>query len=260
MLIFIEQEHNGEHASKLNCNSLSLLLCSCCLWLHHSRVFDSDLTRTDVLFFVALNKTMPKTRAGASKEEKVKVPASLNGADWRYSDAKKKVAQDIIDGHIPSTGKFDVEQLFQNRYAKNPLFANFPFRQDLYTNRIEGLRRGILKMKRWADFDDKAVKNDRLIHPRKEKNVRGQHRWDGSDAQELLKIDIAAGKHKDMDPEDLWKERAAYLRFDLHVFRKHIDQEIQSSKPHKSERRRKKGHYGDNSFSDKKEDSSTTKK
>ena len=49
-----------------------------------------------------------KRKAGPSKrgprekpvEEKEKTPAAINGADWRCSDAKKKIAQDIPDKRI----------------------------------------------------------------------------------------------------------------------------------------------------------------
>lgn len=201
----------------------------------------------------------PSTRASKKPrvEKKEKTPASLNGAQWGYSEARKKIAQDIIDGFIPSTGKLNVNEIYHSRYANNALFENFPYREELYKNRIDSLRKGIVKMKMWADFDSKAIKADRLLHPKKSHNMRGEPRWHGSDAQAYLKIDMAAGKLDEMTQDKLWELRPAYKLFGFVIFRKHIDQALQSAKPHKNERRRKKGHYGDKKLSEKQPSEST---
>jgi len=44
------------------------------------------------------SRSCKKPPAKKQKDVKKKTPAALNGADWRYSDAKKKIAQDILDG------------------------------------------------------------------------------------------------------------------------------------------------------------------
>ena len=83
----------------------------------------------------------PTARASKRKkvEKKKKTPASLNGAQWGYSEARKKIAQDIINGFIPSTGKINVNEIFHSRYANNPLFKDFPYQEDLYKSQIDSL-------------------------------------------------------------------------------------------------------------------------
>jgi len=197
-------------------------------------------------------KAGPSTSAPKKKkvEKKEKTPAAINGADWRFSKAKNKIAQDIVDGLIPSDGPINVDEIFYSRHADNPLFKDFPCREELYRNRINSLRGGIVKLKKCADFDKKAIKADRLLHPRRSHNVRGEPRWDGSDAQACLKIDMTADKLAEMTQDALWKSRPAYQLFQFVIFRKHIDQYTQSKKKHKNPRRRKKGHYGDKKLSE----------
>jgi len=56
----------------------------------------------------------------------------------------------------------------------------------------------------------------------------GYPRWDGSDAQRLLKLDMNYGKHNHMQPSVLHKSQQENQKFPLKVFRDHIHQEIWS--------------------------------
>jgi hypothetical protein len=53
-------------------------------------------------------------------------------------------------------------------------------------------------------------------------------RWDLSDAQRLLKEDIAAERHKTMTPQELRMTKLEYQHFPKDVFQKHIHQEVRS--------------------------------
>ena len=53
-------------------------------------------------------------------------------------------------------------------------------------------------------------------------NPRGYPRWDGSDAETLLRHDVEIGKHKVMKPEALWNTKNEYKQFPPKVFRDHI--------------------------------------
>jgi len=61
---------------------------------------------------------------------------------------------------------------------------------------------------------------------------------------------MAAGELEKKTQTKLWNHRPAYQLFCFVIFRKHIDQALQSAKPHKNERRHKKGHYGDKKLSE----------
>lgn len=188
--------------------------------------------------------------AEKKKDGKERPPASLNKAVWRYSKAKDKIAQDIIDGLIPRSGPIDVTKLFYELYEDNPLFKDFPFDKDRYQTRIKTIREAIDRRYDWAKQDHTSIQNDNALHPKKATNVRGEKRWDGSDAQRLLKIDMEAGIHEQMSPQELHNSRPEYYEdFSLKVFRKHIEQAKQSAKKFKNDRKRKKGHFGDKTLS-----------
>ena len=54
--------------------------------------------------------------------------------------------------------------------------------------------------------------------------------WDGSEAQQLLKLDIEMGRHKRLKPELLWVTRPQYQEFKLEKFRGHIHQQLRSTR------------------------------
>ena len=57
-------------------------------------------------------------------------------------------------------------------------------------------------------------------------NHRGELRWEGSEAERLLRLDMDEGKHTTMTPFDLYCSRSEYSdHYPLKVSRKHIDQE-----------------------------------
>ena len=81
-------------------------------------------------------------------------------------------------------------------------------------------------------IDDEALAKDLGRHPPPARNLKGQLRWEGSDAQQYLKEDIENEKHKYVGytPRHFRTMRPCYLLFDLDVFRKHIDQSKQTRK------------------------------
>lgn len=169
-----------------------------------------------------------KKKKTDAKGKKKRPPATLNGALWQGSDAKNMIAQDIIDGHIPPyPTAINVEEIFEELYSGHPYFDNFPFDRTRYRGRIQSLRKAVQKHSGWATFDDQALLHDLGLRPPAARNVRGQLRWDGSEAQRLLPIDIANKKHLEEafnTPKKLWASNIEYLKFDLNVFRGHIDQ------------------------------------
>ena len=177
---------------------------------------------------------MPSTKKGKKEQKEERPPATLNKAAWVSSEARKLIAQDIIDGHIPSFGEpFDTEEVFNRLYAGNAFFDDFPYDKERYKNRIVSLQTTIYTWGHWAKFDDEALMHDlALVGPPPERNIRGQLRWDGSAAQAQLKIDVDNKIDKQFEtPKKFWKSNPVYyLHHDLTVFRKHIDQYKESVK------------------------------
>jgi hypothetical protein len=126
----------------------------------------------------------------------------------------------------------------RDAYLHRPEFAEF----DGYANfpsRLRGARQQIASKNNRASSDSAALAHDRKIYPKAASNHRGEPRWEGSEAERLLRKDMDEGKHNQMRPELLYYTRKDYHEnYPLKVFREHIYQE---------ERRRKfLAQYGSN--------------
>ena len=138
---------------------------------------------------------------------------------WRNSNAKKLLKDDIANGHVSSSMPAkDVYQMRSNVY-KRYKFNNFKAN-------LESLRKQVTRDKNRADEDLTAFLHDMEIRPATVE--AGYPRWQDSEADQLLKTDIEAGIGTSLKPEQLWKSRTEYQSFPLHVFRKHIYQEIRA--------------------------------
>jgi hypothetical protein len=96
------------------------------------------------------------------------------------------------------------------------------------------------------------LEEDLEKRPRPDKNIRGELRWEGSEAQKMLKIDVSNGLHLNQKPKELWETRPEYQLFTNRVFQKHIDQAKQSRKEWDEAtkaRRYKNQNHGDKSLS-----------
>lgn len=94
---------------------------------------------------------------------------------------------------------------------------------------LNSLRKALDKLKNKADVDSAGIEHDRRLHPINSNPPGSSYpRWDGSAAQRLLKEDIEEGEHKQLQPRELRMTREEYQVFPLHVFRKHIHQEVRS--------------------------------
>jgi len=118
----------------------------------------------------------------------------------------------------------------QTAYWQHPEFAKYEYKQ--FRDRLNDYRKKIREKKKTASFEAEALARDRLMHPKPTHDSRGEPRWEGSEAERLLKIDVAGGKHKDMEPKDLRETSGEYKKFSLTVFRKHIYQAIETRKFH----------------------------
>jgi hypothetical protein len=113
-------------------------------------------------------------------------------------------------------------------YQQRPEFAQYPYEQ--FRDRLRELRKKNTKKQNHASFDSKALAHDRRIYPKKEANEKGEPRWEGSDAERLLKLDFDNGKHINVNPKDLYASQKEYKEFSLEVFRKHVCQEEKTRK------------------------------
>ena len=71
-------------------------------------------------------------RSSTSKASE-RPPATLNGAEWINSDAKRLMVQDMMDGIVPVNERIkNYRKLYDELYAHQPEFEDFPFDTERY--------------------------------------------------------------------------------------------------------------------------------
>jgi hypothetical protein len=136
--------------------------------------------------------------------------------------AKEILQQDFCAGMLPRTlGPTEVYGMRREYQAVE--YGKFR------TN-LNKLRKKLEFQQSSAALDDAALQHYMGLNPVNMNPTGGMKypRWDLSDAQRLLKEDIAAERHKAMQPQELRMTRLEYQRFPKDVFRKHIHQEVRS--------------------------------
>jgi hypothetical protein len=145
-----------------------------------------------------------------------------NVVPWGKSDAKQFLRNTIIQGLV--TKSTPLEEVLR----LNSEFSNYP--KANFKRNLKALLESIDKDQQRANSDAAAVEHDLALHPRAELTTRNLPFWDGSRAQELLKIDIANGLHLRMTPKEFWRSNEEYKIFPLQNFRNAIYQEVRSKK------------------------------
>jgi hypothetical protein len=150
-------------------------------------------------------------------------PAGLT--PWEI--VKALLIADIQEGKVPPTMSPKVVYSMRVEYRRQVEYRQFR------TN-LNNLRKSLKAVNDRAIVDRAAVAHDqqrRLVH----QNITlaassSHHRWDASEAQRLLKLDVNNEMHRTMAPKELRMTRCEYKAFPLNVFRKHIHQEVRSRK------------------------------
>jgi hypothetical protein len=127
---------------------------------------------------------------------------------------------DILDGKV--TASMKPKRVFEMRDEDKP-YGIKNFRSNLYS-----LHLLTQENQQEADSDAAALTHDHCIHPKAVDMSKGYPRWDGLDAQRLLKDDMETWLTNHFDPSILWETRPEYKAFPLKVFRDHIYQEVWS--------------------------------
>jgi hypothetical protein len=132
--------------------------------------------------------------------------------------AKELLKEDIVSGLVLPTMAITEIHHLRVEYQRVP-YTNFR------TN-LNNLRKLLRYQVNEAVASAEGLAKDQEKYPVQE-NAPGSNkppRWQGSEAERLLKIDVDAGKHDWMTPKELHESSVAYLSFTLEVFRKHIYQ------------------------------------
>ena len=149
-----------------------------------------------------------------------------NGSEtWRNSVARQLLEQDIMNGRIPLT---NAEMTARVVHSLRPEFLQLPFAS--FPRRLQALRASCKDRLDRGINDAAAYEHDLQFDQRPTFATLGLPRWEGSDAQRLLKIDITDSLHLQMRPQQLHASRHEYQVFTLTTFRGHIHQEVKRRK------------------------------
>ncbi|KAI2500862.1 hypothetical protein MHU86_13582 [Fragilaria crotonensis] len=144
---------------------------------------------------------------------------------WRNSDAQKELRSLLLSGEVPSLqGIMSPSDIWNTFCAPRPAFSGFLFNK--FPPRLRAMQKQHLVKSGRAANEHAALAHDRIHFPRPSHNHRGEPQWHGSDAERLLKFDVAAKNHETMTPQQLYGTRTHYQVYPLEVFRKHIHQEV----------------------------------
>ncbi len=137
--------------------------------------------------------------------------------------AKELLKEDFCAGMLPRTmGPAEIYSM--RKESESVVYENVRNNRNKLRNLLESQQSS-------AASDDAALQHYNMgLNPVNMNPTGGMNypRWDLSDAQRLLKDDIAVGLHKIMTPQELRKTKSEYERFPKDVFRKHIHQEVRS--------------------------------
>jgi hypothetical protein len=137
---------------------------------------------------------------------------------WEYSTAKEALRKAIYAGTVTVNMSLD------------DIFASIPevgaTDRKKFASRIRALRKQIQAETGAVASDEAAHAHDRVLRPTPTHNYRGEPRWEGSEAQRLLKLDVAAGKHLSIKPSQFHASRVEYTQhYSVKTIREHIYQE-----------------------------------
>jgi len=137
---------------------------------------------------------------------------------WRYSDAKKQLKKDILDGTIDGKSAKEVHCMRPEYHQY--IYSNF-------STNLKNLRELLDKEQTRADSDAVAFAHDEALGLLG-KNNKPYPRWQGTEAERLLQIDIDNNKHISMKPKALQASRPEYAPYPGKVFSDHIQQEVRA--------------------------------
>jgi hypothetical protein len=161
------------------------------------------------------------------------VPAAVPAAatEWSVHPARKILKEALLNGDIPTDYNRQggpnyalKPRMIYDEYKTHQAFAGMSGKE--FTDKLNRLRKIVEKRNKRVVDDMHAFEVFRNNFPVQPINHRGEPRWEGSQAQALLKQDIEMGRDLEFHRMRLlWLSRPEYQQFTRKVFLGHIDQE-----------------------------------
>ena len=156
------------------------------------------------------------------------MPREKKVPGWRGSEGKKLLDRDIRKGAatrgMSMEAIFDMHREVYEQYGKTPEEA---FR--LFEGRVTRAFASGGRESSRAAVEATALQQDRVTHPRPAM-FAGAPQWAGSEAQRLLKEDVAAGNHEGKTPTEFRSTRPEYQVYSSTFIGNHVKQEIKLRK------------------------------
>ena len=178
--------------------------------------------------------TMPrKANPGEAKPKakpKAKNPLYI---DWKNSEAKKIIMNDLMSMVLPCDEKLVSTQAAFEHYKQMPEFQYVVYSQ--FEARLKDHRKAVGKKIMHHKSQMEALAHDQALYPRKQYDRKGRKMFHGSEAHNLLKQDVEAERHLTLGYELLYYSRIEYWgedSWDYDFFRRRVRQEFSTQKFH----------------------------
>ena len=105
-------------------------------------------------------------------------------------------------------------------YNSSALYSDY--KKNSFKRNCRNLQKAITEEQKKVDFDHQAVAR---FPPRQSLTERGYPFWDRSEAQRVLKLELASGQIANLKPSTVYIRNNEYQKFPLAVFRNHLYKE-----------------------------------
>ena len=147
---------------------------------------------------------------------------------WKDSKLRGILYQLLMSGTIPldedAMGPKDVCNFRPEEFKE--------IECERFKTNLKAMRKRIIEKKNYSATDTAGLAHDRMIYPKNPFNHRGEPRWEGSEAERLLKKDVEDGQHEEVTPQEFYLSRIQYQEYNRNVFLKHVHQEVRTRKHH----------------------------
>mmetsp|Transcript_27301 Transcript_27301/g.66240 ORF Transcript_27301/g.66240 Transcript_27301/m.66240 type:complete len:250 (-) Transcript_27301:48-797(-) len=159
------------------------------------------------------DKDKPPQRQGRKKKK------SSGPTAWEI--AKPLLQEDYLSGKATA----DIMTPDEVIALRKTIYGKVP-RSNFLTN-WRSLKKRIDEEKEWVKKGTERYLHDTAIYPLA-KDLPWE--WHGSEAERLLKKDVAKGRHLRYNPQVMYLKRKAYQEFDYQISRQHVHQEARSAR------------------------------
>jgi hypothetical protein len=164
----------------------------------------------------------------ARKRQKPDQPKEDKNVRWIKCPGRAILLEDLERGGLLEGQQHRPAKVLWRFYKTLPEFAGVPFSQ--FEDQLGKYVVNVGHRKEMAKRDAKALRTARAIHPRSQRNQRGELVFDMHIAKDLLRRDVKDGKHLTQKPSALRRTRPSYMEFSKTVFRHRIYQEVRRNK------------------------------